>query len=151
MRFQVDEKYQQALIATLVYIQTHLEDELTLERLAGRAGFSPFHFHRVFSEFVGEPVKEYIRRLRLERGAYRLKISQDPIVRIALDSGFKTHETFTRAFAASLASTQASFATTSSGAQPGTSSRGPAKQWLHRRFWARRACYPTARPTRARA
>jgi AraC family transcriptional regulator len=67
--------------------------------LAEQAGFSQFHFHRIFREFVGEPIKEYVRRLRLERGAYRLKISQDTVLHIALNAGFKTHETFTRAFA----------------------------------------------------
>jgi AraC-like DNA-binding protein len=99
MKFSADEKYQQPLISTLVYIQTHLGDDLPLDELARRAGFSPYHFHRVFTEFVGEPVKEHIRRLRLERGAYRLKISQDLVLQIALEAGFKTHESFTRAFA----------------------------------------------------
>jgi AraC family transcriptional regulator len=98
MQFQADEKYEQALLAALIYIQTHLDGDLSLERLAERAGFSPYHFHRVFRAFVGEPVKEYTRRLRLERGAYRLKISQESVLHIALESGFKTHESFTRAF-----------------------------------------------------
>jgi len=98
MQFTANPKYEQALISTLIYIQTHLQEELPLEALAGRVGFSQFHFHRVFTEYVGEPVKEYIRRLRLERSAYRLKISGDPIIQIALDAGFKTHESFTRAF-----------------------------------------------------
>jgi AraC family transcriptional regulator len=43
-------------------------------------------------------VKEYIRRLRIERAAYRLKVSEETILHIALDAGFKTHESFTRAF-----------------------------------------------------
>jgi AraC family transcriptional regulator len=98
MQFQADGKYHQALLATLVHIQTHLTEFLTLEGLAARAGFSPYHFHRIFTEFVGEPVKEYIRRLRLERGAYRLKVSRDSVLEIALEAGFKTHESFTRAF-----------------------------------------------------
>jgi AraC family transcriptional regulator len=99
MKFSADEKYQQPLISILVYIQTHLGDDLPLDELARRAGFSPYHFHRIFTEFVGEPVKEHIRRLRLERGAYRRKISQDLVLQIALEAGFKTHESFTRAFA----------------------------------------------------
>lgn len=99
MQFTADAKYEQALLATLVYIQTHLETDLSMAALAEQAGFSVFHFHRIFTEFVGEPLKSYIRRLRLERSAYRLKISQDGILPIALDAGFKTHETFTRAFA----------------------------------------------------
>ena len=99
MQFTADDKYEQALLSTLVYIQTHLETDVSLEVLAERIGFSAYHFHRIFTEFVGEPVKTYVRRLRLERSAYRLKISQDAILQIALDAGFKSHETFTRAFA----------------------------------------------------
>ncbi|MGB7875033.1 MAG: helix-turn-helix transcriptional regulator [Anaerolineales bacterium] len=75
-----------------------MQEELPLEELAGRVGFSPFHFHRVFTEYVGEPVKEYVRRLRLAHSAYRLKISGGLIVQIVLDAGFRTHESFTRAF-----------------------------------------------------
>ena len=98
MQFTANPKYEQALVSTLIHIQTHLHEELPLGELAGRVGFSPFHFHRIFTEYVGEPVKEYVRRLRLENSAYRLKISRDPVVRIALEAGFKTHESFTRAF-----------------------------------------------------
>jgi AraC family transcriptional regulator len=109
MKFTANEKYEQALVNTLVYIQTHLEDELTLETLAARAGFSPHHFHRTFTQFVGEPVKEYIRRLRLERAAYRLKISADAVLEIALEAGFKNHESFTRAFTRQFGLTPSAF------------------------------------------
>ena len=52
------EKYEQAILFTLIYIQSHLKSDLTLERLAGRAGFSPYPFHRIFREGIGEPIKE---------------------------------------------------------------------------------------------
>jgi AraC family transcriptional regulator len=98
MIFQTNEKYEEAILSTLIHIQTHLESDLNLDGLAERVGFSAYHFHRVFREVIGEPVKEYIRRLRIDRAAYRLKVSEEPILRIALDAGFKTHESFTRAF-----------------------------------------------------
>jgi AraC family transcriptional regulator len=109
MKFAADEKYEPALISALVHIQTNLDSELSLESLAKRAGFSPFHFHRTFTQFVGEPVKEYIRRLRLERGAYRLKISADTVLEIALEAGFKNHESFTRAFTRQFGVTPSAF------------------------------------------
>jgi AraC family transcriptional regulator len=49
---------------------------------------------------VGEPVKEHIRRLRLERAAYRLQTGNKPVTAIAFDAGYETHESFTRAFRA---------------------------------------------------
>lgn len=98
MIFTTNEKYEQALLSTLVHIQTNLEDDLSLETLAERAGFSSYHFHRLFRDAIGEPVKEYVRRLRLEKAAYRLKVSEEAILRLAMEAGFKTHESFTRAF-----------------------------------------------------
>ena len=98
MIFQTNEKYEEAILSTLIHIQTHLESDLNLEMLAERVGFSAYHYHRIFREIIGEPVKEYVRRLRIERAAYRLKVSEETILHIALDAGFKTHESFTRAF-----------------------------------------------------
>jgi AraC family transcriptional regulator len=98
MIFQTNEKYEQAILSTLIHIQTHLESDLNLDMMAERVGFSAYHYHRIFREIIGEPVKEYIRRLRIERAAYRLKVSEETILHIAMDAGFKTHESFTRAF-----------------------------------------------------
>jgi AraC family transcriptional regulator len=98
MIFAKNEKYEQATLSTLIHIQTHLESDLSLNMLAERVGFSAYHFHRIFRDAIGEPVKEYVRRLRLEKAAYRLKVSEETIMRLALDAGFKTHESFTRAF-----------------------------------------------------
>jgi AraC family transcriptional regulator len=98
MIFQTSEKYEEAILSTLIHIQTHLESDLSLDTLAERVGFSAYHYHRIFREIIGEPVKEYVRRLRIERAAYRLKMSEETILQIALDAGFKTHESFTRAF-----------------------------------------------------
>lgn len=92
-------KYRQSLLPVLVHIEEHLDEPLPLDQLAALAGFSPYHFHRVFQHVTGEAPKEYLRRLRLERAVYRLKVSPDNVLQIALAAGFKTHETFTRAFA----------------------------------------------------
>jgi YesN/AraC family two-component response regulator len=66
MIFTTNEKYKQAILSTLLYIQSHVESDLTLELLARRVGFSPYHSHRIFREVIGEPAKEYIRRLRMD-------------------------------------------------------------------------------------
>ena len=82
----------------LLHIERHLGEPLHLAELAAVAGLSPHHFHRVFQHVTGEAPKEYLRRLRLEHAVYRLKVSPDNVVEIALEAGFNTHETFTRAF-----------------------------------------------------
>jgi AraC family transcriptional regulator len=98
MREGTPESYQERILRVLVYIQTHLEDALTLDDLARVACFSPYHFHRIFRGLVGEPVAEHLRRLRLERAAGRLKFTDRQVIDIALDAGYESHEAFTRAF-----------------------------------------------------
>jgi AraC family transcriptional regulator len=98
MKPSTEQDYHERIVRTLAYIQRHLDDELELENLAAVAAFSRFHFHRVFRGLVGESLQEHICRLRLERAAQRLKQGDGPIIGIALEAGFETHESFTRAF-----------------------------------------------------
>jgi AraC family transcriptional regulator len=69
-------------------VQAHLEANLdampTLEDLARIAGFSAFHFHRIFRAFVGEPVAVHYKRIRLERAAKHLTTSRRSVLEIAL-------------------------------------------------------------------
>ncbi|MCP4250123.1 MAG: AraC family transcriptional regulator [bacterium] len=109
MRAQTHESYQERILRVLVHIQGHLDEALCLEELAGVAHFSPYHFHRVFAGMVGEGVKEHVRRLRLERAAYRLKATDHPVTRIAFEAGYETHESFTRAFKARFAKSPSQF------------------------------------------
>jgi len=90
--------YQERVLRVVVYIQDHLDEELALERLARIACFSPCHFHRIFQGMVGESLSDYVRRLRLERAATRLKLDSASILSIALDAGYSSHEAFTRSF-----------------------------------------------------
>jgi AraC family transcriptional regulator len=98
MRTATEESYQQRINRVLGYIAQRLDAALPLDELAEVACFSPYHFHRIFRGMVGEPVKEHVRRLRLERAAERLRDGNDPITDIAFDAGYQTHESFTRAF-----------------------------------------------------
>lgn len=90
--------YRRRLLRVLVHIQQHLDDSLALEELAAVACFSPYHFHRIFTGMVGESVKEHVRRLRLEQAASRLKLTRAPVIHIALDAGYESHEAFARSF-----------------------------------------------------
>ena len=81
-----------------VEIQENLGRRTGLGTLSNRSGYSPFHFHRVFSKAVGERPKEYVLRLRLERAAYLLAVTDERVLTIALDVGFSSHETFSRGF-----------------------------------------------------
>jgi AraC family transcriptional regulator len=100
MKPSTEQDYYQRILRALLYIQRHLDEELTLDQVAVEAAFSSFHFHRIFHALVGEAFREHIRRLRLERAAVHLKRLSEPITQIALQAGFESHEAFTRAFRA---------------------------------------------------
>lgn len=103
------QSYQERVQRVLVHIENHLDGPLPLDELARVAFFSPYHFHRIFRGMVGESVKEHVRRLRLERAARRLKCTVEPITAIALDSGYQTPESFTRAFQAMFGESPSAF------------------------------------------
>ena len=98
MRTVTLQDYKRRMLRVLVHIQQHLDEPLALEDLAVLACFSPYHFHRVFKGMVGETLMEHIRRLRLERAASQLILSQKPVTDIAFDAGYESHEAFTRSF-----------------------------------------------------
>lgn len=91
--------YYNKLVQLEEYIRGHLHQELSVEALAQRMHLSPFHFHRIFKSLVGEPVYEYVSRIRLEVAALRLKFTTDRIQEIAFQVGYQNPETFSRAFA----------------------------------------------------
>lgn len=83
----------------LGYIDRHLDEELTVGKLAGVANFSPFHFHRLFSALTGEPLIAYVRRLRIERAARLLCYEPEKAVtNIAIECGYNSTAVFCRHF-----------------------------------------------------
>jgi AraC family transcriptional regulator of adaptative response/methylated-DNA-[protein]-cysteine methyltransferase len=55
------------------YIETHLEDSLTLRTLSAQAGLSPFHFQRLFKQIAGITPRQYVDACRLGVLKSRLK------------------------------------------------------------------------------
>ncbi len=81
------------------YIRGHFDDELSLDELARVAGFSKYHFHRLFTERFRETVGDYVRRIRLEKAALKLIAgSSSSITRIAFDCGFSSSQHFAKSF-----------------------------------------------------
>jgi AraC family transcriptional regulator len=101
--------YEQAVQKVIEHIVSNLDEALDLAMLAAGTCLSPFHFHRVFRGMVGETPVELIRRLRMERAAWRLIKSDRPITEIAFDAGYETHEAFTRAFRACYSTSPSGF------------------------------------------
>ena len=79
-----------------------MEDNLTTAteplRVAKAAGYSRFHFDRLFLATLGETPADYLRKRRLSEAARELVTTHKPLVEIALDYQFQSQEAFTRAF-----------------------------------------------------
>lgn len=83
----------------LHFIQQHFARELSLETLAAEAHYSPYHFHRLFKQQVGEAPRQYLSRLRLEKATKELLFyPQKSVYAIAIDCGFSSQSVFARAF-----------------------------------------------------
>jgi len=92
-------EYEKRVNRVIDHLRTHKSEDLSVESLAAVAGFSPFHFHRVFKSMTGENLMEHIQRTRLEAAATALGARPHAdILEIALDHGFRSASAFARAF-----------------------------------------------------
>jgi AraC family transcriptional regulator len=83
----------------LYFIHQDISKELLAKELANVAAYSEQHFHRIFNAVVGEPVHQYIRRIRMEFAANQLMFdANSSILDIATKSGFSSVSSFSRAF-----------------------------------------------------
>lgn len=91
-------EYQKRIQKALTYIRENLDKPLSLEGVAKAACFSKYHFHRVFSAIMSEPLGEYVTRKKLERAAIRLAYS--PVAKVsdmAFAYGYASVSSFSKA------------------------------------------------------
>jgi AraC family transcriptional regulator len=80
------------------YILDNISQPLNREVLAAVAGFSVPHFHRIFTAQKGENIAAYVRRIRLERAGWKLRMGAVDITEVALAAGYESHAAFSKAF-----------------------------------------------------
>ncbi|WP_419771408.1 MAG: AraC family transcriptional regulator [Candidatus Marinarcus sp.] len=89
--------YVQSVCRVILYIEQNYNSDLTLDELSKIASFSKYHFHRIFKSIVGESMVDYIRRVRLQSTTLQFKTNQK-ITQIAMNSGYETNASFSKAF-----------------------------------------------------
>ncbi len=82
----------------LTWLEDHLTNPLSLDNVALKAGYSKWHLQRMFKEVTGQVLGSYIRARRLSKAAVSLRLTNRPIMEIALEYHFDSQQTFTRAF-----------------------------------------------------
>lgn len=85
-------------VRALWYVETHLDEDLSLDAVATAIGVSRYHLTRAFGATLGVPLATYTRGRRLSRAAQALAAGTPDILSLALDTGYGSHEAFTRAF-----------------------------------------------------
>lgn len=84
----------------LRFLENHLRGTFIMESAARAAGYSLYHFCRLFALTTGLPPGEYVRKRRLSEAARELAETKTPVGRIAREYAFQSHEAFTRSFKA---------------------------------------------------
>ncbi|MBQ2862070.1 MAG: helix-turn-helix transcriptional regulator [Oscillospiraceae bacterium] len=90
--------YTESVKRSMDYICSHLEDELSAEKIAASEGYSVFHFCRIFKEYTGKSLMRYVREKRLEKAEKEIE-NGEPASCVAIKYGFETQSGFSRAFA----------------------------------------------------
>jgi len=80
------------------YIRNHLNEDLSLNRLAEFSHLHPVYLSRVFKEITGITVGDFINRTRLEKVESLLKTSRLTVLEISRKLGFATDNYFCRWF-----------------------------------------------------
>ena len=101
----------QLIQKSIDYIEENLETELTAQELSQMAGFSLFHYYRLFQTAVGMPIMQYILRRRLLNAIYEIHCG-NKMIDVALSYGFSTHAGFYKAFVRELGCTPSHFLST---------------------------------------
>ena len=87
------------ITSSIKYIEGHLTDELTLEKITAKVNLSPFYFQKGFSILCGITVSEYIRNRRLSLAGRDLQIDGVKVIDVAMKYGYDSPDSFTKAFA----------------------------------------------------
>lgn len=93
-----NKSYQKRVEMALEYIEHHIGSDLSLQTLSNIAGYSPYHFNRIFHAVIGESLYQFILKRRLNCCANHLLYENCDITKIALDYGFATSSSFSKAF-----------------------------------------------------
>lgn len=78
----------------LIWLEGHLDQPLSLDNVAAKAGYSKWHLQRMFKDVTGHAIGAYIRARRLSKSAVALRLTARPILDIALQYRFRLSTNF---------------------------------------------------------
>lgn len=90
--------FDELITQVLVFIESNLEEKLTLDTIANHFHMSKFYFHRIFAACTGKSLNSYVSMRRLNAAVGLIKQSNLSLTNIAYQLNFSSQAAFTRAF-----------------------------------------------------
>lgn len=91
-------EYLEAFEQAIIYMENHLDQAVSVHEVSKASGYSYYHFTRIFQSVLGESIGNYLQKRRLSSAAHKLLYSDRKIIDIAMEGGFDSPESFSRAF-----------------------------------------------------
>lgn len=91
-------EYMEKFLFITDHISTHFSENLTLEEVANLAGFSKYHFSRLFKQYTGYSFYKFLNQKRIEYAKSLLLNPELSVTDIASQSGFSSLSAFLRMF-----------------------------------------------------
>ena len=87
-----------AVKEVLDHISLHYQENLTVSELSGLSNYSEYYFMKLFRQYTGKTLVEYINDFRMEKAKYLLTHSDAPVTEIAMQVGFNSTSYFIKKF-----------------------------------------------------
>lgn len=81
---------------TISWIENHLDGDLQVVKIAERAGYTRWHFQRMFKEITGHGLSDFVRHRRIEKAAQEIVSTDKNIGNIAYEYGYTTQQSLSR-------------------------------------------------------
>jgi AraC-like DNA-binding protein len=92
------QEYTEKFMYICEYIRQHCSEDLCLDDIAALAGFSKYHFSRLFKQFTGVSFYKFLNQKRIALAEKQLSDANNSITEVAINSGFSSMSSFIRMF-----------------------------------------------------
>lgn len=91
-------KYYSELMEVVLYVEQNLDQKISLQELADHVKISPFHFHKIFTEYMGTTPNKFVTDKKIEHAKELLIFTDHPIQNIASACGYDNIQYFSNNF-----------------------------------------------------
>ncbi len=92
------QEYISKFLGICEYINNHCNEDLTLDQLSAMAGYSKYHFSRLFKQFTNVSFYKYVNQKRIAQAESLLINPEISVTEVAIRSGFSSPSAFIRMF-----------------------------------------------------